>query len=343
MTHTPQALVPTPSVAALTLAPETAARARQIIEEGTPENTRRARRGALRYFWAWAAEALDLAETWPVPVEAVVTFITDHLQGLEPEVDAALIAAGVKAKPGPHSVATVEARVSHLAAAHRALGLDSPTAAAPVVELLKAARKLRARHGGQRRKAAATLDRLNALTATCGDDPQGVRDRALLLLGFASGGRRRSEIAGAQVEDLAEVEGDYVLTLRHSKADQEGEGLEVPVTGRAAAALRRWLELAEISSGPIFRRVHRSGAILPQGITGRAVALIIQRRAELAGMDPSDFGGHSLRAGFITEAAGRGIPLPEVMALSGHRTVAVASRYYRGGAALHNQAARIAG
>ncbi len=342
MTNTPQALTPTVAGDVAALTPETAERARQLIEAGTPETTRRARRGALRYFWSWAGEALGLVEDYPVPAELVVRFITDHLQGLDADVDAALVAAGVKAAPGPHSVATVEARVSHLAVAHRVLGLDTPTAAAPVVELLKAARKLRARQGGQRRKAAATLDRLNAMLATCGEDPQGVRDRALLLVAFASGGRRRSEVAAARVEDLVEVEEDYVLTIRHSKADQEGEGLEVPVAGRAAVALRRWLELG-ITAGAIFRRVTRSGSIIGDGLTGRAVALIIQRRAALAGMDPADFGGHSLRSGFITEAAGRGIPLPELMALSGHRTVAVAARYYRGGAALHNQAARLAG
>ncbi|MEE8525967.1 MAG: site-specific integrase [Thermoanaerobaculia bacterium] len=326
----------------LILTAETADRARQLIEDGTPENTRRARRGALRYFWSWAAESLDVTESYPVPADVFVRFITEHLTGLPADVDAALVAAGVKAKPGPHSVATVEARVSHLAAAHKALGLDSPTADPRVVALLTAARKHRGRNGGQTRKAAAALDTLNALLSTCGEDLAGIRDRALLLVGFAAGGRRRSELVGATVEDLTRTNGDYVLTVRHSKADQEGHGLEVPVAGRAAVALRRWLEAAEITAGRIFRSISRHGGIGSK-LSGRAVALIVKRRAELAGFEAADFAGHSLRAGFITEAAGRGIPLPEVMALSGHKTVDVARRYYRAGAALHNQAARLAG
>ena len=187
------------------------------------------------------------------------------------------------------------------------------------------------------------MDVLNAMLATCPESASGIRDRALLLLAFAAGGRRRSEVAAARIEDLVEIEGEYVLTIRHSKGDQEGERLAVPVAGRAAAALRRWLETADISAGAIFRRLSKSGTVIGTGLAPYSVARIIKHRAELAGLDPADFGGHSPRAGFITEASQRGIALPEVMALSGHKTASVAARYYRAGAALHNKAARMAG
>ncbi len=328
---------------ALALDEETADRARQIIDQGTPENTRRARRAALRYFWAWADVALDLEESYPVPVEVVIRFCTDHLAGLAADVDGELVRRGVKAKLGPHAVATVEARVSHLSAAHVAQGLESPARDPRVVEILKAARRQRARAGGQQRKAAMTVDALNAMLATCEQSTAGVRDRALLLLAFAAGGRRRSEVAAARVEDLKEIDGEYVLRIRRSKTDQEGAGLAVPVAGRAAAALREWLEAAGLDSGRIFRRVSRAGNAFGDGISPYTVARVIQHHAELAGLDARTFGGHSPRAGFITEGAQRGIPLPELMALTGHKTVDVANRYYRAGAALHSPAARMAG
>ncbi len=137
--------------------------------------------------------------------------------------------------------------------------------------------------------------------------------------------------------------GDYILQIRRSKTDQEGAGLSVPVAGRAADALRTWLATAEIHSGRIFRRVSKSGSVVGDGIARRTVARMIQRRAAIAGFDAASFGGHSPRAGFITEGARRGIPLPELMALSGHKSIDVAYRYYRAGAVLDSPAARLAG
>ncbi len=339
----PVAITAAPVPVALALDEETADRAREIIDQGTPENTRRARRAGLRYFWQWADVALGLEESYPVPAEVVIRFCTDHLAGLAADVDRELVSRAVKAKLGPHSVATVEARCAHLSAAHAAQGLDSPARDPRVAEILKAARRQRARTGGQHQKAAMTVDVLNAVLATCDDSTAGIRDRALLLLAFAAGGRRRSEVAAARVEDLEEIDREYVLRIRRSKTDQEGAGLAAPVAGRAADALRAWLEAAGLDSGRIFRRVSRTGNVFGDGISPYTVARVIQRRAELAGLNGADFGGHSARAGFITEGAQRGIPLPELMALSGHKTVDVANRYYRAGAALHSPAARMAG
>ncbi len=339
----PVTITAAPVAVALALDEETADRAREIIEKGTPENTRRARRAALRYFWQWAGVALGLEESYPVPAGVVIRFCTDHLAGLAADVDRELVSRAVKAKLGPHSVATVEARCAHLSAAHVAQGLDSPARDPRVAEILKAARRQRARAGGQHQKAAMTVDVLNAILATCDDSTAGIRDRALLLLAFSAGGRRRSEVAAARVEDLEEIDREYVLRIRRSKTDQEGAGLAVPVAGRAADALRAWLEVAGLEAGRIFRRVSRTGNVFGDGISPYTVARVIQRRAELAGLNGADFGGHSARAGFITEGAQRGIPLPELMALSGHKTVDVANRYYRAGAALHSPAARMAG
>ncbi len=326
------------------LASAAAERVRELIAAATAPATVRARQGALRGFWAWAEVALGAPESYPVPPEAVLLYITHGLDGPPAEVDAALIARGVKRQPGPVSVATLTSRVAHLSAAHRALGLESPAGDERIRQLLRAARKLRARDGGQRQRAAATLDVVEAMVATCSTSAAAdVRDRALLLVGFAAVGRRRSELAALRLEDLREVDGrEFIWTVRRSKTDPYGAGHAVPITGRAADALSEWIVYVG-EDGPVFRRVHRSGAVLAAGLSGAAVGAIVERRAEAAALDPKRFGAHSLRAGFLTECGQRGISLQSAMELTGHRSPAAALRYHRAGSSLHNPAARLVG
>lgn len=126
--------------------------------------------------------------------------------------------------------------------------------------------------------------------------------------------------------------GEFLIRLGGLKTDQEGRGLHVPVLGRAAAALRVWLDAAAITHGPIFRGVAKGGRLAGR-LSDRAVAPIVQRRAHMAGFDATAFGAHSLRAGFITESGRQHIPLGDAKALSGHRSDAVAMGYYRSGSA----------
>jgi integrase len=179
------------------------------------------------------------------------------------------------------------------------------------------------------------------MLATCDDTLAGIRDRALLLFAFGSGGRRRSEVAAARAEDLAAVDGGYVLHLRRSKTDQLGEGVELRVVGRAGSALAAWITAAGVTKGPLFRPLSwhgRAGA----GLSDRSVAEIVKSRAALAGYYAREFGGHSLRSGFVTTAGRQGVSLGDAMALSGHRGATVALRYHQAGAALSNPAARLA-
>ena len=250
---------------------------------------------------------------------------------------------------GRLSVATVQRRVSTLSIQHRVLGLedDNPAKDPRVIELLKAARRIRAKEGGQAQVDAATLPVLERLLLTCDDDLRGVRDRALLLVGFAAGGRRRSELAALRIEDLevSEDSGElaYVAMIRRSKTDQEGKGLAVAIAGRAAAALRTWLERSGITAGPIFRGILKDGlSIRDHGLSGRSLERIIKRRAEDAGVE-GRITPHSLRAGFTTTAFQRGHSLPDIMSATGHKAVPSVMRYGRGATALKNPTARIAG
>lgn len=321
--------------------PETQDRVRTILDAGVSENTRRAYTGDLRYFWAWARLALGLVEAYPIPLAVVVRFVTDHLEGLHSGVDTALVAEGVKARPGAHSIATVERRLAALSVAHETQGVENPVQMPQVRALMAAARRSRARKGeGPRKKQAATRDVLEAMLAVCSDDLRGLRDKALLLFAFASGGRRRSEVASAKLENLKSVPGGYIYRIPWSKTDQEGAGREVPVLGRAGVALKLWLEAAGLDGGNIFRAIGRGGEAKKR-LSAKGVARIVKRRASQAGLDPGGFGAHSLRSGFVTEAGRQGVPRAEAMALTGHRSVTVFDSYYEAGAILNNVAAML--
>lgn len=168
----------------------------------------------------------------------------------------------------------------------------------------------------------------------------GVRDKALLLVGFAGGGRRRSELSRLRHEDITRSQGGYTLYINRSKTDQEGQGLSIPLYGEAAHALRAWLVKSGLRTGPVFRGIYPNQSFTHQ-LTGQAILDVVRRRAKQAGYEPSDFGAHSLRSGFVTEAGRQGIHLREVMALTGHRSVAVALNYYRNGDRDHNPATQL--
>jgi len=295
----------------------------------------------------WADIACGAREHYPVIPELVLRFVLQHIAGLSRVVDETLVANQVKSAVGPPSPATLARRLAALGTAHRLLGLEDPTRTPHVREAVRAGRRRAVREGTARKakKRAITRELLEELLATCSrEELQGVRDRALLLFGWASGGRRRSEIAGAQVEDLESLgrgrEG-WLFHLRRSKTDQEGQGHAVPVVGRAAQALAAWLDAAGHTQGSLFRAVDRWGN-LGKGISSRAVSEIVKRCARAAGYDPRSIGAHSLRSGFLTEAGRRGMPIRDAMQLSGHRSVTVALDYHQAGAVLTNPAARLA-
>jgi len=229
-----------------------------------------------------------------------------------------------------------------LSVAHEAQGLENPVRLPQIRSLLAAARRARARQGyGPGKKRAATLDILELMLASCENDMRGVRDRALLLFAFASGGRRRSEVAEARIENLTAVPGGYLYRIPWSKTDQECAGRDVPVLGRAARALTQWLETAAIREGYLFRGITRDG-IVAESLSDRGVARIVKARARKAGLDPAVFGAHSLRSGFVTEAGRKGVSRQEAMAMTGHRSTAVFDKYYEVGLISSSSAAVIA-
>jgi integrase len=159
----------------------------------------------------------------------------------------------------------------------------------------------------------------------------GARDAALLALGFA-GAFRRSELVALKVEDLTEVPDGLRVTIRQSKTDQEGQGQEVAILRGVklcpVEAVQRWLQMAGITEGYVFRAVVRGRAV-GEPLTPQVVALRVKRIARLAGLDPAVFSGHSLRAGFCTSAAEHGASLFKIMDVTRHKSVDVLRGYIR--------------
>ena len=288
---------------------------------------------------------------------AVIQFIVDHVerttaQGtlknqLPAALDRLLVEGGFKGTAGALALNTVVHRLSVLSKAHGIKDLPNPARDAAVQELLRRVRRAYASRGVRAtRKTALTKDPLAAMLATCTDGLIGVRDRALLLFCWASGGRRRSEVSTAVMENLVRVNDRlYLYHLGHSKTDQLGaeqnNHAEKPIADQAADALTAWLAASKIITGPLFRRI-RGAATVAEPLSAEAVALIVKRRARLAGL-AGDFGAHSLRSGFVTEAGRQNIPLGDTMAMTGHRSVQTVMRYFQTGAIGQTRAARLLG
>ena len=326
---------------------------RELLREGESTNTRNSYQSAMRYWAAWHALRFERQMQLPLDVACVLQFIIDHAQrqtgaGLASEMpahmDRALVEAGYKAREGPLSHNTLVHRMAVLSKAHQVHGLANPCQDGAVRELMSRTRKAYARRGEQpAKKDALTRDLLEQLLQTCDDSLRGRRDRALLLFAWSSGGRRRSEVAGADMRHLRAVgPQEFIYTLAHSKTNQSGREApenHKPVTGRAAQALADWLRAAAIQEGPIFRRIRKGGHV-GEPLSPAAVRDIVKQRCALAGVE-GDFSAHSLRSGFVTEAGRQNVPLPDTMALTGHSSVNTVLGYFRADSALSNRAARL--
>lgn len=240
-----------------------------------------------------------------------------------------------------HATATIQRRLAAIAKAHRALGYDDPCKAEIVRATMSGIRRTKGM--AQREARALQRDDLFAVLDRIGERPIDIRDRALLLIGFA-GAFRRSELVGFDCGDVEPVGRGIVLHLRRSKTDQTGQGRKIAIPhGRTrwcpVRHLTDWLAHAGIEQGPIFRSIDRHGNIAPDRLTGEAVSTILKKRVEAAGFDPATFSGHSLRAGLATSAAMAGASSWKIRQQTGHKSDAMLSRYIRDGDMFTNNAA----
>jgi len=227
--------------------------------------------------------------------------------------------------------ATLDRRLAAIAKAHKAAGHHLDKSHPAIRDVRRGIR--RTRGVAQRHVEAITVPVLRRLLDTCGPRLLDARDRALLLLGHV-GALRRSELVGLDVEDVTVLPEGLRVLIRRSKTDQEGEGQIIAIgrTGRPgtcpAAAYATYVSAAGIATGPAFRGIDRNGHP-GERLTGHGVAKIIKRRAALAGLDPGQYSGHSLRAGLATAAAAAGIEERRIMRVTRHASVVMVRRYIR--------------
>jgi site-specific recombinase XerD len=287
-------------------------------------STQRAYATDWSHFSAWtASHALDAL---PAEPETVALYVTDLAATYRPS--------------------TINRRLATIAIHHKRAGLDPPTSAPGVREVMKGIR--RSLTVAQREAAPAVIGEVRRMVAHLPDDIAGTRDRALLLVGFA-GAMRRSELVGLDVADLSHRDQGLAITIRSSKTDQEGAGRQVAIPWGTdpetcpVRALQAWIEAAGIEDGPLFRPIDRHGNVSPTRLSDRAVALVVKRAAEGAGLDPTNYSGHSLRAGFATTAAANGASERAIANQTGHKSMEVLRRYVRHGSLFTDNAATMLG
>jgi integrase len=240
---------------------------------------------------------------------------------------------------------SITRRLTSITKAHQAAGFtNSPATTRHFVvgETLKGIRRTigTAQHG----KDPLLSADIRRIVAARRRDLLGIRDSALVLAGFA-GGFRRSELAGIHISDLKFSSDGVVITIRKSKTDQDGAGREVGLPfGNSqdtcpVRTLRQWLVASGISDGPVFRSVGRYGHVSRRGLHKDSIGKLLKRAARRAGLKVDELGGHSLRAGCVTQAAMNGVREFVIMKQTGHKTVVTLRRYIRSGEIFRENAA----
>jgi integrase len=257
---------------------------------------------------------------------------------------------------GPHAPATVRRRLTSWSILTRWRGLKGAFGEPSLKSALRLAVRAAGRPRQRKSKSAVTGDIIAKLLATCaGERLVDIRDRAILLTAFASGGRRRSEVANLRVEDLIDEEpvrerpNDetspllpcLIIRLGRTKTTEVEDDAQSLLIGRPVSALKRWLAEAHIDSGPVFRKIDQWGNVDRRALSPQSINLILKARCAKAGLDADRFSAHGLRSGYLTEAANRGIPLPEAMQQSQHKSIAQASSYYNNAERKQGRAARL--
>ena len=336
---------------------------RHLVNEGMGENTLRALTSDLAYLQAWSLAATGKSLRWPAPEALLLKFVAHHLwdpakrendpeHGMPAEVDQNLRGQGFLKVTGPHAPDTVRRRLATWSTLTKWRGLSGAFGSPALKSAIRLAVRATPRPRKRKSAKAVTGDVLAKLLATCASGSlRDLRDRAILMVAFASGGRRRSEIAGLRCEQLTveppiAVEGapplpSLAIHLGRTKTSGADHDEVVYLTGRPVDALNAWMTVAGIETGSVFRKVDRWGNVSKRVLDPKSVNDIVKQRAAMAGLEPGEFSAHGLRSGYLTEAANRGIPLPEAMEQSRHRSVQQASSYYNNATRRNGRAARL--
>jgi len=245
-----------------------------------------------------------------------------------------------------HKTATLIRRISAISQMHQIAGLETPTKSSQVRLVMAGIR--RSKGMAATAKTPVLVNDLRSMVEHLPKNLLGVRDRALLLIGF-SGAFRRSELVALNVEDVPVTRDGVVITIRRSKTDQEGEGRKIGIPYGSNAdtcpvrALQDWLTNCGFTGGPLYRPIDRFGRVSADRLSAAAVAEIVKKYAAAVGLKAADFAGHSLRSGLATSAAMAGASERSIMNQTGHRSVNMVRRYIRDGSLFRENAVTLVG
>jgi site-specific recombinase XerD len=301
-------------------------RARDYAAHSRAPNTLKAYRQDWAHFTTWC-EAHGL-QSLPAESETIIRYLTGQAAG------------------GAVKVSTITRRLSSISRAHQLAGYN------PISTRIEPLRSVwlgirRDLGTAQKGKSPAVTEDIRAMVAALPPKLIGVRDRALLLIGFA-GAFRRSELVSLDVGDVEILREGLRVTLRRSKTDQEGAGREVAIPYGSnpdtcpVRALQAWLEASALADSPLWVSIDKGGR-LGGRLSDKAVALIVKKRAQAAGLDPQLYAGHSLRSGLATAAAAAGASERSIMEQTGHRSIQTVRRYIRRGNQFRDNAAGMVG
>jgi len=299
-------------------------RASEFAHDSKAANTVRAYRADWSHFVEWCTGHQQV--TLPASPDTVALYIAD-------------LAA-------THKPSTLTRRISAISQAHQIAGFESPVHAAKVRAVMAGIR--RSKGTAAEAKTPVLVEDLKRMLTHVPEGLLGVRDRALLLVGFA-GAFRRSELVGLDHGDVEFARDGLVVRIRKSKTDQDGEGRKIgipygsnPITC-PIRSLQDWLEKSGLTEGALFRPINRHGKMAEARLSSAAVADVVKRYAGAVGLHVAEFAGHSLRAGLATSAAMAGASERAIMNQTGHRSVVMVRRYIREGSLFRENAASVLG
>ena len=304
----------------------------EALRTSLSENTRTAyRRG-------WGRFADYCRETGRDPMAATPEDVARFLVRVASEPRSPRATTG---RGQPLALGTIRLSVAAINRRYREQNRDSPASDLRVAGVLQGLGRLSTRPGRQV-KALREHD-IEGMLSCCdrlGTDEQNrvkaARDAALIATGFA-GALRRSEICALRFEDVSflgtDEPGGMYLHIRRSKTDQLGRGqkIAIPAGGRIRPVerLRRWLALSRIARGPLFQTLRRGGHLQGKAMHPTDVARLVKRYVLALGLDPTEYSGHSLRAGFVTSAAIHRARLDKIMEVTRHKSAGMVLRYIR--------------
>jgi integrase len=290
---------------------------RKFLVASYAVNTKRAYAGDVAHFRSWGGRI-------PSTPNQICRYLAEHA--------------------GKLAFATLSRRIAAIHREHAGRGLRSPARTEVVRATLRGIGRTYSR---RQRRVKPLLPQLLRKMLPGMRGALGARDAALLLLGFF-GGFRRSELTALNLTDLTVRSRGISVLIRKSKTDQEGLGRTVSIPRLRSAlcpvsAVQRWLKLRNASEGPLFTSLTPKQHVTDKRLSGTSVASVVKRLVRQIGLDPANFSGHSLRAGFVTSAARAGAAIWQIKEQTGHRSDAVVGSYIRAGGRAGLEAARLVG